>query len=270
MIRMTAFSNLLAFLALLYSATAWANQTTEVYDTYIAAPKLVPVLEPLLGPEDNITAYRNKLFVKAPPHIQDEILDILQELDRPLKNVQISLRFADADDLAASDSEASGKVVVYHGSSRKTGVDVEVVSKQRFSTKQDKVDQQVRVLEGEQGVLNIGKDVLVQQYVFVNPFQARSSQQYRSVGNAMYVVPRLVKNRIRIEVFSSNQRLRRNANSEIEKVEAQTVLLVEPGVWTPLAGSTQSSAESDNSITHSTSRNRQQGKTLQIRADIVD
>ena len=68
---------------------ARAQQTTEIYETYLPANKLVPILEPLLGPDDKVTAYHNKLFVKASPAVQDELLAVLQEIDRPLKNIQV-------------------------------------------------------------------------------------------------------------------------------------------------------------------------------------
>lgn len=262
--------SLAALVFLLISALALAQQTAEVYETYMPAKSLVPILEPLLGPDDRITAYGNKLFVKAPPLQQDEILRILEEIDRPLKNVQISLRYGDNASLEAQDTSADGKIVVYKGSSHSSKVDVEVVSKNRFTTANDKVDHQIRVLEGEQGMIEVGQDVPVDQFVFISPWQAGTTKEYRSVSNTLYVVPQVTKDRIRIEVYTSNQRMKRDSDNRIQKVQAQSVVVVEPGVWTPLAGSSQVVNQSANTITSSTRRAGNSEKTLQIRADILD
>ncbi|HAG96615.1 MAG: hypothetical protein CMK83_05290 [Pseudomonadales bacterium] len=249
---------------------ARAQQTTEIYETYLPANKLVPILEPLLGPDDKVTAYHNKLFVKASPAVQDELLAVLQEIDRPLKNIQVSLRYADNSQLEAQNQSAQGQIVVYKGSSRESGVDVQVVNKNRFSTHVDSADHQIRVLEGEQGVLEVGKDVPVDQFVFLGPLQTGTVKEYRSVSNQLYVVPKLVKDRVRIEVYTSNQRMKRNSDNQIQKMDAQTIVVVEPGIWTPLAGTTRSTQDASNAVSYSTRRTGSGEKSLQIRADIVD
>lgn len=261
---------LIAMLLVLSTSLAWAQQTTEVYETYLPANKLVPILEQLLGPDDKITGYHNKLFVKASPAVQDELLRVLQEIDRPLRNIQVSLRYADNLDLEAQSTSADANVVVYHGGSNKSGVDVEVVSKKRFSTNAEKADHQIRVLEGEQGALDVGQDVPVEQIVMLGPWQSGSVKEYRSVGNQLYVVPHIVKDKIRIEVFTTNQRMKMKSDGKIQKTDAETVVLVEPGEWTPIAGSSQVLNRSSESVTSSTQRSTSSGKSLQIRADILD
>ncbi|MEE2730842.1 MAG: hypothetical protein VYA55_08455 [Pseudomonadota bacterium] len=261
---------LCALLLTLNTMLAMAQQTTEVYETYLPANKLVPILEPLLGPDDRITAYHNKLFVKAPAAVQDELLRILEEIDRPLKNIQVSLRYADNTQLTAEENAADGKIVVYHGNSNRSGVDVEVVSKNRFSTHVDNADHQIRVLEGEQGALDVGQDVPVEQIAFLGPWQTGSVKEYRSVGNQLYVVPRLVRDKIRIEIFTTNQRMKLKNDGKVQKMDAETVVLLEPGEWTPIAGTSQTVTTSSGSSTHSTRRGGSSGKSLQIRADILD
>ncbi|RLU02837.1 MAG: hypothetical protein D9N11_07220 [Ketobacter sp.] len=261
---------LMALLLTLYAAMVSAQQTAEVYETYLPANKLVPILEQLLGPDDKITAYRNKLFVKAPPAVQDELLRVLQEIDRPLRNIQVSLRYADNADIEAESTSADANVVVYHGGSNRAGVDVAVVNKNRFSTHAEESDHQIRVLEGEQGALDVGQEVAVEQIVFLGPWQTGSVKEYRNVSNQLFVVPRIVRDKIRIEVFTTNQRMKMKNDGKIQKTDAETVVLVEPGEWTPIAGSTQTLNRSSGSVSSSTRRSGSSGKSLQIRADILD
>lgn len=260
---------ILATLLLIFLHSAsYGEQITEVYDTYLPANKLIPILEPLLGPNDKITGYHNKLFVKASPSAQDELLRVLQEIDRPLKNIQISMRYADSKSLEAQSN--SGTVTIYRGSSRSSGVDVEVVNKNRMSTHVDSADSQIRVLEGEQGVLDVGQEVPIEQVVFLGPWQTGTQKQYKSIGNQLYVIPRLVKDKIRVEVFTSNQRMKQKGDKSIKKMDAETVLLLEPGEWAPLAGSSRSSNQLSNAGNLSTRHADDTEKSLQIRADILN
>jgi hypothetical protein len=53
-------------------------------------------------------------------------------------------------------------------------------------------------------------------------------------------------------------------------MEAQTVLILEPGVWTPMAGSVQVSNDSSNRNTRTTHSDRTSSKTLQIKVDVLE
>lgn len=245
-------------------------QTTEVYETYLASHKLIPILEPLIGPEDKITGFRNKLFVKAPPSIQDEILSVLEEIDRPLQNIKISLRYGQNQQQQQSEQAVNSTIKVFKGSSKQSNIEVEYVNKNRFSTHEESADQTIQVLEGEQGVLELGKDYPTTQLVYLNPLQSGVSKTYRNVGNQLYVTPMRVKDRIRLEIRSTNSKLKRGANDQIEKVEAQTVLVVDPGEWVPIASTQQQTGQTGKQITMSTRQNSSQNMSLQIRAHFQD
>lgn len=277
-------SILMIVICLLFSHLTFAQQTTEIYETYLSTDKLIPVLEPLLEPDDKITGYRNKLFVKARPATQDELLSILEKIDRPLKNIQISLRFAETQQhqsehygVSASSgnsktsdtSNEQEKVVVYHGSSRSDHVEVEVMAKRTISTQDNTSDQQIRVLEGEQGTLSVGKERAQKQLVFLNPIQAGVTTEYRYIGNQLFVIPQIVKNKIRVEVHSTNQQIQRRNKQNIDKTSSHTVLLLEPGVWTPMAGASTGQAQNQKTLTHSTRSKHQRTPSLQIKALIL-
>jgi len=259
---------LVSLFLLVVTSLSFAEQTTQVYDTYLPANKLIPILEPLLGPNDKITGYHNKLFVKAEPATQDELLRVLQELDRPLKNVQISLRYG--DNTVIQQQHQAAEVKVFRGSSINKGVDVEVVSKSSMDSHVDNADSQVRVLEGEQGILEIGDEVPIQQITQLGNWQTSTTQHYKTVGHELYVVPKLVEDKIRIEIFTSNQRMKQKQDNTIEKTTAATVLLVAPGEWTPMAGYGRSGTQSGSGGNGSVQAAASSQKFLQIRADIIE
>lgn len=265
------------------------EQVNEIYETYLPAEKLVPVLQPMLGPEDRITPFRNKLIVRAPRHRQDNILELLEELDRPLRNILISVRYGnsvsgessardidvryrDADRGVRIDAGAQpdDQVVVYKGSSRDDKIQVRAVSKNRFSTENENTLSQIRVLEGTQGFLQVGKEMPQNQFVLLHPAGFGNTTEYRMVGSGIYVVPQIVKDKVRLELFTSQQKPQSGNRNVIEKTDAQSVLLVEPDVWTPFAG-TNTSVQSQGSGKVYSTRDLQQGnKALELKVTILD
>lgn len=266
------------------------EQVSEIYETYMPADKLVPVLQPMLGVNDRITAYHNKLLVKAPRERQEKLLEMLQEIDRPLRNLLISVRYSNqldnqinrnSADIQYSDankgvriggdddSHQGDNVVVYKGSSRDSKIQTRVVTRDHFSTRNDNITQQIRVLEGQQGFLQVGEERPETSYVFISPYAASASTEYRMVGNGVYVIPQILKDKIRLELYTTNQRRSGKNQQQVQTTEAQSVLLVEPDVWTPFAGASVQSNTSGDSFTTSTRNLKQGNQGLELKVTIV-
>lgn len=261
----------------------------EVYETYLPAEKLVPVLQPLLGVNDRITAYHNKLLVKAPRDRQEKLLELLQEIDHPLRNLLISVRHSDridqqlrhnsadihySDDdkgvrIDSSQTPADNGVVVYKGSSRDSKIQTRVVSREHFSTRNEKVLQQIRVLEGQEGFLQVGEERPETRYVLVSPYGAAAETEYRRVGRGLYVIPQIVKDKIRLELYATSQRRKSPDSQQVEITEAQSVLLVEPGVWTPFASSGVDSRSDSDHVTASTRDLKVGNQGLELKVTIL-
>ncbi len=266
------------------------EQVSEIYETYMPADKLVPVLQPMLGVNDKITAYRNKLLVKAPASRQEKLLEMLQEIDRPLRNLLISVRYSNqisdqinrnsADiqyqdarkgvRIGGEEADAGDNIVVYKGSSRDSRIQTRVVTREHFSTRNDNVTQQIRVMEGQQGFLQIGEERPETRYVFLNPYGGGMGTEYRSVGNGVYVIPQIVKDKVRLELYTTNQRRTPGNQQQVETTEAQSVLLVEPDVWTPFAGTSVQSNSSGDSFTASTRNLKQGNQGLELKVTILE
>lgn len=278
---------LISVLWLPVTAMADELQVNEIYETYLPAEKLVPVLEPMLGPEDRITAFRNKLLVKAPRHRQDKVLEILEELDRPLRNVLIQVRYASAgstqakqrsSDIRYEDAgsgvrieagqQPADEVVVYKGSSKNDKIQVQSVAKTRFSTENDNALSEIRVLENTQGFLQVGTETPQTRYVLLHPAGFGSTTEYRMVGNGLYVIPQIVKDKVRLELYTTRQK--QKSGNAVEKTDAQSVLLVEPDVWTPFAGASVDTRSQGNGNTISTRNLKQNAQSLELKVTIMD
>lgn len=86
---------LIALVGMLCSVTAGAE--TRVIELNSADPaSLVPVVKPLLGPWESVSVFRHSLVLNAAPETLDRISALVKDLDRPLRNLKISLRRADS------------------------------------------------------------------------------------------------------------------------------------------------------------------------------
>ena len=103
---------------------------TRVFELRDADPEaLLPVVKPLLGPWENVSAYRQSLVVNASPETLERIGTLLGELDRPPRTLLVRLRRASSDRAPADDA---------------------------ISTRPREDMQQARVLEGRPLVLHRG------------------------------------------------------------------------------------------------------------------
>jgi hypothetical protein len=81
---------------------------TRVIELQSAAPEsLVPVVKPLLGPWESVSVFRQSLVVNAAPETLDRVESLVRELDRPLRNLRISLRRASSDESGIDTRDAS-------------------------------------------------------------------------------------------------------------------------------------------------------------------
>src|SRR4029077_13894347 len=85
------------------------------------ADQVLPALRPLMEPGATLTGQGTQLIVRTSPANLAELRRALGELHRPLRPLQISVRFDDALDSAARGVETSGQVT-----SRGSSVDVRV------------------------------------------------------------------------------------------------------------------------------------------------
>src|ERR1044071_3930849 len=118
------------------------------------ADQVLPALRPLMEPGAVLTGQGTQLIVRTSPANLAELKRALDDLDRPLRRLQISVRFDDAVDQAAQGVETSGRVT-----NRGSSVDVRVQERQGTAT--GRVDQRVQVLEGGRAFISTGRNTPV-------------------------------------------------------------------------------------------------------------
>src|SRR5712664_5003460 len=102
--------------ALAVAAACFASLSAAQYALEIIPLKhrtveqVLPTLRPLLEPGGTLTGQANQLIVRASPANLADIRRALDAIDRPLRRLQISVRFDDALEASSQGIEASGRI----------------------------------------------------------------------------------------------------------------------------------------------------------------
>src|SRR3981081_171145 len=72
--------------------------------------QVLPALRPLLEPGGTLAGQQGQLFLRASPANVADIRRALEAIDRPLRRLQISVRFDDVGEASRERFEASGRI----------------------------------------------------------------------------------------------------------------------------------------------------------------
>ena len=199
-------------LALACALSHAAAQALEIIPLqHRTAEQVLPVLQPLLEPGGTLTGQRNQLIVRTSARNVAEIRLALQAIDRPLRRLQISVRFDDALEAAREAVNASGQI-----GSRGTGVDVRALDAR--SSARDVIDQRVQVLEGGRAFISTGQSrPLTQRQLIQTPAGviAQESVVIQEAATGFEVVPRIAGDTVFLDTASGAVRGRLGAWIEL-------------------------------------------------------
>jgi hypothetical protein len=141
-------------LAALAAPAVLRAQSVEVLDLrYRTADDLLPLLRPFVEAGGALSGEGSQLFVRTSPANLRQLRELLAQLDRPPRQLQITVRQERADEDTQRTVAADGSVIV---SSRGTSGSASVQAGNSRTTATRSVGQTVRVLEGGRALIAFG------------------------------------------------------------------------------------------------------------------
>jgi len=187
------------------------------------ADQVLPALRPLMEPGATLTGQGTQLIVRTSPANLAELRRALDELDRPLRRLQISVRFDDALDSAARGVETSGRVT-----SRGSSVDVRVQDRQSAAT--ERVDQRVQVLEGARAFISTGRSTPIYD-----------GAGLRETSSGFEAVPRLAGDGVLVEIAQ-----RRDTPARQQALS--TTVSGRLGQWLDIGGAVEAASRDESAL----------------------
>jgi type II secretory pathway component GspD/PulD (secretin) len=214
-------SALSAVLAALAVHAAGQNMLEIIPLRYRTVDQVLPALRPLLEPGGTLTGQGNQLIVRASPDNLADLRRALEVIDRPLRRLQISVRFDDAFDSTAQGIEASGRV-----SNRGARVDVRAQDDRTSAI--ERVDQRIQVLEGGRAFIAAGQSTAIPPGAI------------RETVTGFEAIPRLSGNTVLMEIAP-----RRETPSQQQHLS--TSVSARLGEWFEVGGTAESTTRSRES-----------------------
>ena len=280
------------FILLLFhlSMNLYAESSFKVFQTSQPAQSLLPMIEPLYRNQAKLTARNNSLIVKAPEPIIQEIAELLQQLDKPLRNLLIEVSSAlDSNDTLEQDSiegriKPGSDVVIRSrapdaGSSnttiryKKDGTVVKTTHTRRSSSRNSPDSYRIRAVEGTWAYIQIGQRVPYYNtegtYGIKNHYWNKSVQ-FEDVTSGVEVLPTLNGNNVTLKVRPHNRSMNRQYPDRINTRSIDTVVTGKLGQWIYLGGAINQLNESSSGYTHSTRRLTELDTSYRIRVNTID
>jgi hypothetical protein len=231
------------------------------------AEDVVPMVRPLLAPGESLNGLDSRLIVRAAPTTMMQIERLLAEIDRPRRNLRISVRHTGERERAQDSQEITSDVrrgntrIVVNNSGRDTGGlmvrrsapngTVQLHSERRVTSTRDASTQNLTVLDGGRAFLRVGESImLVQTFLALvgNRPGIVTGIQYYDVTTGFEVEPHLLGEQIQLTVaprlaFRSDQ-----GTQIIYFRDLRTVVTVKPGEWVDLGGAVESTNEVNRQI----------------------
>ena len=239
---------LLATLLLCFSLSAVA--ATEVLPlNHRTSAEILPTAQAFIGKDGSVSAFENKLIVKAEPGKIDELRTLLRDLDTAPKRLLISV---DNSDSNYQDNRGSGRVIRYGTSNREGGL------------------QQIQASEGTPALIQVGQSIPITSTQTDNYGRLQSQTEYRNVTQGFYVTASVSGETVHLNISTNNDRMSQERPDVVKVQSTDTKVTGKLGEWITLAGvNGQSEADrSASAITYSTQRG--ENMTLRVKVDALD
>jgi hypothetical protein len=214
---------LLVVLGLLAGPAPAQNALEIIPLRHRTAEQVLPALRPLMEPGATLTGQGTQLIVRTSPGNLAELRQALEAIDRPLRRLQISVRFDDALDSSARGIDAGGRV-----SNRGARIDIRANDNQ--STAAERVDQRIQVLEGGRAFIATGQSVPILDGTVM-----------RETATGFEAIPRLAGGGVLVEIAQRRETL-------AQQQALSSTLSGRLGEWLEVGGAAESASRDDRGL----------------------
>lgn len=235
--------------------------------------EISPIIKPLLSPEDTLSTSGNYLMLRTNERTLEEVKGLLKDLDRPLKNLVITVRRRGRETKVSSGYAVAGQARIGDNdrvhSSRKD-VSTSVQARDKTYTNQADYSYRLRVIEGQHAFIQTGRlSPYPRATTFVQPygFTRWGGFDFRDLTSGFDVVPYLNGDAVTLHIRPLRRVLSPGGNGDIEFERAKTVVSGRLGEWLTLGVKSQATTQSAVGVIYRTARDGLGDSLIEIRVD---
>jgi hypothetical protein len=248
--RLIVTALLVALIAMLAPAGVGAEEMRVIQLKHRPAGEIIPLIRPLLGPEDALSGTDYRLIVRASDRNLKDIEHLLAQLDVAQRQLRITVEQRIADDRDTTFHSVEGKVKIGDEARIKLpekspdnrGLVVQqdtlhLRTGQRTTTGRNEAIQTVLTLDGQRASIRIGQSVPhVKKILAIGGRQVLITQEIelQDVTTGFDVLTRVHGDRVRMEITPRLSTLRDPATGLADFQELATTVEVRLGEWIDL------------------------------------
>lgn len=261
--RVDALGGLLLRLCLCLPALALAQQEMEIIALrHRTLDQVLPTLQPLLEPGATLSGMNDQLILRASPRNRQQIRQALAAIDTPPRRLLIRVsqnREVEGRDEGVAvvakpsggmqESKESTRVEVRRGDA---GVSAQAWDSRRTRTSGS--TQTVQVVDGGRALIEVGRSLPIPlRQVAIGPRGLAVSEGivYRDVGQGFYAAPRVVGERVTVDISPRFDSPGESAYGTISTQRLTSTVSGRLGEWLELGGSSQQAVAAGSGQGHS-------------------
>ncbi|MFZ4539910.1 secretin N-terminal domain-containing protein [Propionivibrio sp.] len=253
---------LLLLLWLGLSGLAFPQQEMEIIPLkHRTIEQVLPVLQPFVEPGGALSGMNNQLILRGSARNREQVKQALAAIDTPARRLMIRVSQNRDAESNQQGAELSGSVGIGNnvriiqpasGSQGNTRIEVRrgdsSVNARVYdsrSSRDMKTSQAVQVVEGGQAFIQVGQSLPVPLRQVVrnqNGVSVTESVVYRDIGQGFYAVPRLVGERVTLEISPQFDTSGNRDYGSVSTQRVSTTVSGRLGEWIELGGSSQQAA----------------------------
>ena len=274
---------LVALTALLTLAGVSAQEMRVIQLKHRPAGEIIPLIRPLLGPEDALSGMDYRLIVRTSDRNLKEIERLLAQLDVAPRQLRITVEQRVANDRDTASHSVEGEVRIGDKARIKLpekspdnrGLVVQkdnlrLRTDQRTTAGRNETTQTVMALEGQRASIRIGQSVPhVKKILALGRGQVLIAQgiELQDVTTGFDVLPRVHGDRVRMEITPRLSTLRDPATGLADFQELATTVEVRLGEWIDLGTILGHRNEIDRAILESAATESGERRTIRLKIE---
>jgi len=274
---------LVALTALLTLAGVSAEEARIIQLKHRPAGEIIPLIRPLLGPEDALSGMDYRLIVRTSDRNLKEIERLLAQLDVAPRQLRITVEQRVANDRDTASHSVEGEVRIGDKARIKLpekspddrGLVVQkdnlrLRTDQRTTAGRNETTQTVMALEGQRASIRIGQSVPhVKKILALGRGQVLIAQgiELQDVTTGFDVLPRVSGDRVRMEITPRLSTLRDPATGLTNYQELATTVEAKLGEWIDLGTILGHRNEIDRAILESAATESGERRTIRLKIE---
>ncbi len=284
---MNPYLAILLFVLSAVFSSAQAQDALEILPLqHRAVEDVLPSLQPLLEPGGVLTGMRGQLILRASASNREQIRQALAALDTPLRQLRITVRQSlaratDTREAGLYGKVESGPVDLRLPSVGRGGVRVEAGPDtarigaridDRSLEQSSRISQQLQVSEGGRAFIHAGiSRPLIQREVVWGPYgrEVRDSTVFQEIGSGFYVQPRLVGDRVSLDINPVQQIDSASGRREVLEQQTHTTLSGRLGEWIAVSGGETSDPQRERALAYARHSDTRQDQQVWLKVELV-